>query len=129
MRFTAGDWGHSVPRASSRPGGRALAARGGVPVAIAGLRRRGGMGGAGALRHPWLHDKGLTDTLCIWQSVSDDTEMPSELEAFATPPAQWGHDNGNTKLEQEGQGLVQAKAARSEVENSGAPLDQVRQQC
>lgn len=70
-----------------------------------------------------------TDTLCIWQSVSDDTEMPSELEAFATPPAQWGHDNGNTKLEQEGQGLVQAKAARSEVENSGAPLDQVRQQC
>jgi hypothetical protein len=55
--------------------------------------------------------------------------MPSELEAFATPPAQWGHDNGNTKLEQEGQGLVQAKAARSEVENSGAPLDQVRQQC
>jgi hypothetical protein len=63
MRCTAGDWGHSVPRVSSRPGGRALAARGGVPVATAGLRRRGGMGGVGALRHPWLHGKGLTHSL------------------------------------------------------------------
>jgi hypothetical protein len=55
--------------------------------------------------------------------------MPSELEAFATPPAQWDLDDGDTKIEQKEQGLMQAKVARSEVENSGTTSDQVCQQC